>query len=54
MQDSVSGKICFQAMKRLSLKLEGMLLSENVERISSNGFNSFSVDLKSCESKSLK
>ena len=47
----MSGVICFQAVSRLSKKLESMILSERIERINANGFLSFSVDLKACESK---
>ena len=47
----MSGNVSFQGMSRLSLKLERMLLSDRVERISANGFTSFSVDLESCESE---
>lgn len=47
--DSVSGDICFQGLSRLSLKLERMIMSDEVERINSNGFISFSVDVASCE-----
>ena len=47
----MSGIICFQGMSRLSLKLERRLMSDVVERINSNGFESFSVDVAACESK---
>ena len=49
-KDSVSGTICFQGLSRLSLKLERMIMSEAVERISQSGFESFSVDVATCES----
>ena len=51
MQDSVSGVISFQALSRLSLKLESMLMSEAVERINLNGFESFRVEVQTCESE---
>lgn len=47
----MSGVICFQALSRLSLKLERMLLSDVVERISVNGFMSFSIEVEACESE---
>lgn len=53
LQDSVSGALCFEAMSRLSLKLERMIMSDLVERINSNGFESFSVDVAVCESECL-
>lgn len=49
----MSGVICFQALSRLSLKLEGMIMSDAVERISLNGFTSFDVEAAACESECI-
>ncbi len=47
----MSGEIFFKGISRLSLKLQRILLSDEIEKINANGFKSFSFDVMTCESK---